>query len=50
MKYSYLIQIICMGSPHGIMAKVLDSGLKVSEFEIQLHSYIYFWINAFGKV
>ena len=29
-------------SPWGIMAKVLNCGLRVSEFEPQLHYYIHF--------
>ena len=27
----------------GVMAKVLDCGLKVSEFKLQLHDCIHFW-------
>ena len=36
-------------SPHGVMAKVLDCGLKVSEFDLQSHYYVYFRINTLGK-
>ena len=36
-------------SPCGIIAKVLDCSLKVSKFELQLHYYVYFWINTLGK-
>ena len=29
-------------SPHGIMAKVMDRGLKVSKFKLQLCYYVHF--------
>ena len=38
-----------VGSPYGIMTKVLDYGLKVSEFKLQLHYYVHFWTNTFLK-
>ena len=31
------------------MAKVLDCDLKVREFKLQLHYYIHFQVNTFGK-
>ena len=37
------------GSPHGIMAKVLDCNLKVSKLELQLHNYNYFQTNILEK-
>ena len=30
------------------MAKVLDCGLEVSEFKLQLHAYVPFWTNTLG--
>ena len=29
-----------------MMAKVLDCGLKISEFELQLYYYVHFWTNV----
>ena len=47
---SYLYQIYKVGG-HGIMAKVLDSGPKVSESEVQLlHYYTHFLTNTIKKV
>ena len=37
------------GGPCGIMAKVLDCGLKVSEFEFLTHDNIHSWTNILGK-
>ena len=31
------------------MAEVQDCGLEVGNFELQLCSYIHFWINTIGK-
>ena len=31
------------------MAKVLDFGFEVSEFEPQLHYYVHFWTTTLGK-
>ena len=31
------------------MAKVLDSSLKVSEFELQSYYYVHFQTNTLGK-
>ena len=36
-------------SLRGVMAKVLDCGLKLSEFKLPSHYYIYFQINTLGK-
>ena len=33
----------------GIMAKVLDCGAEVSEFELQSRNYVHFRTNTFGK-
>ena len=39
----------CGGGRHGIIAKVLDCRLEVSEFEPQSCYYIYFRINTLRK-
>ena len=31
------------------MVKVLECGIVLSKFEFQLHYYIHFWTNTFGK-
>ncbi len=33
----------------GVMAKVLDFNMIVSDFQLQLHNYVHFWTNTFGK-
>ena len=33
----------------GVMAKVLDCGLKVNEFELQPRYYVHFWTNTIEK-
>ena len=35
--------------PHDIMVKVLNYGLKVNEFKLQLHYYIHFQTNTLGR-
>ena len=35
--------------PYGVMAKVLDYGIIVSEFELQSCDYIHFRTNTLGK-
>ena len=37
------------GCPCGVMIKVLDCGIVVSEFELQLHYYVHFRTNTLGK-
>ena len=36
-------------SPCGVMAKVMDCGLKVGQFKLQWCYYIHFQINNLGK-
>ena len=36
-------------NPHSMMAKVLDCGLEVSKFKLQLCYYIHFQTNTLGK-
>ena len=35
--------------PRDVMVKVLDCGIVVNEFELQLHYYINFWTDTLGK-
>ena len=37
------------GSPHGLVAKVLNCKIVVSEFKLQDCYYVHFWINTLGK-
>ena len=48
-KGSQIVLIILRGSPCGVIAKLLDHGLKISEFEIQLRYHVLFLINTLGK-
>ena len=62
--YIYVIECVCVcvcvfnhssplksleGRLHGVMAKELDCGLEVSEFELQLLNYINLYTNFLGK-
>ena len=40
---------IRVGSLWGMMAKVFDCNLKVSEFKFKSCCYVHFWTNSFGK-
>ena len=40
---------LCGGSPHCVVANVLDCNIIVIEFEFQLHYYVHFWTNTFEK-
>ena len=40
------IEISNCGEPYGLMAKLLDCGLKVSELELQSRYYIHFQTNT----
>ena len=35
--------------PHGVMVKVMDWGIVVSEFVLQSHYYVHFQTNTLGK-
>ena len=37
------------GGPRGVMVKVLDCGIVLSEFELQSRYYVYFQTNTLGK-
>ena len=37
------------GSPHGIVAKVLDSSLEITKFKLQSHYNIHFQTNILRK-
>ena len=41
-------QSLTRGCPRGVMVKAMDSGIVVSEFELQSHDY--FRTNSIGKV
>ena len=45
----YINQVFRYISPCRVMAKTLDCGLEVSEFELQLRYYVHFWTNALRK-
>ena len=38
-----------MRTPLGVMVKVMDCGIVVSEFVLQSRYYIHFWANTVGK-
>ena len=38
-----------VGCPRGVMVKVIDCGIVVSEFVLQLCYYVYFRANTLGK-
>ena len=42
--------MVSRGSPRGVMAKALDFGIDVSQFEFQLRYYVHFRTNMLGKV
>ena len=37
------------GGPRGVMVKVMDCGIVVSEFELQSRYYVHFRANTLGK-
>ena len=37
------------GCPRGVMVKVMDCGIVVSEFELQSRYYVHFRANTLGK-
>ena len=37
------------GGPRGVMVKVIDCGIVISEFELQLRYYVPFRTNTLGK-
>ena len=41
--------LVTSGSLRGLIAKVLDSDLEISEFELQSRCYIDFRTNTLGK-
>ena len=40
---------IVRGCPCGVMVKVMDCRIVVSEFEFQSHYYVHFGMNTLGK-
>ena len=41
--------IMMRGCPHGVMVKVMDCGIVVSELVFQSRYYVHFWTNTLGK-
>ena len=37
------------GCPRSVMVKTMDSGIVVSELELQSHYYVHFRTNTLGK-
>ena len=44
-----MTQVFSAGSPHSIVANLLDGNIVVSKFKFQSCYYIPFWTNALGK-
>ena len=44
------ILLLTRGSPHVIVAKVLDCNIVINEFKLQFCYYAQFWTNILGKV
>ena len=45
----WLLFLLVRGDLSGVMAKVLDCRLEVSEFELQWRCYVHFRTNTLGK-
>ena len=45
----YFLTKVGVRKAHGTIVKVLDCGLKVSEFKLQSCYYVHFWTNTLGK-
>ena len=41
--------ILGQGCPCGVIVKVMDSGIGISEFELQSRYYVHFRANNIGK-
>ena len=46
----FFFLLYCLEESCDMMVKVLDCGLKVSKFKLQLHYYIHFQTNTIVKV
>ena len=46
--YSFFSRII-WGCPHGVMVKMMNCGIIVSEFVLQSRYYVHFRANTLGK-
>ena len=44
-----MITVLRVVVPHGVVAKMLDCFVVVSEFKLQSCYYIHFWTNNVGK-
>ena len=47
--YIYIFTKIAGRCPRGVMVKVMDCGIVVSEFVLQSCYYVHFWANTLGK-
>ena len=47
-KVTYKLFTVVVG-PRGVMVKVMDCGIIISKFELQLRYYIHFRANTLGK-
>ena len=47
--FSLVMFIYSRGCPRGVIVKVLDYRIVVSEFGLQLHYYVHFRINTLGE-
>ena len=45
----YTMNVYKRGCPHGVMVKVIDRRIIVSEFVLQSRYYIHFQANTLGK-
>ena len=45
----YIYIYIYDGITHGVMVKVMDCRIVVSEFKLPSHYYVHFWSNTLGK-
>ena len=47
--FEFIYLLLFFFNPHGVMAKVLECNLKISELELQSRYYICFRTNTIGK-
>ena len=47
--YTFLSTQTRAGCPRGVIVKVMDCGIVVSEFILQSLYYVHFWANTLGK-
>ena len=47
--YTHKIFVLRLYNTHNVVTKVLDCGLEVRKFKLNLHDCVYFQINTLGK-